>query len=195
MKKIIFIAMLLFLPALASAQINTDNWPIVNTPWPTTNSPLQLVPASQPCNAHQRKWYKPFSSNMCQEDYDKWVTPRLHDHWYKDKYFWIGVAVIGGSIAADAHSTSRFVDRGYAEGNPFLGPHPSHGRIAGFALLDFGAQTTFHALAWHESHQDPSKAWRMIGRFGEPVAAFAISGRQAITNYRLDFSAKPAGTP
>jgi hypothetical protein len=141
------------------------------------------------CNARQRQAKKPWTwlkSNMCQADYDVWVEPRLKDHWYRDKYFYIGLAVIGASIAADAHSTVRGVDMGLIEGNPILGQHPSHGRVAGFALLDFGAQTTFHALAWHESHQDPSKAWRTIGRLGEPVGIFAVNGRQAIKNYRLE---------
>lgn len=41
---------------------------------------------AQTCNTHKRQFKKPWTwleSNMCQQDYDKWVQPRLKDHWYK----------------------------------------------------------------------------------------------------------------
>ena len=150
---------------------------------------LLLTPAlcpAQECNAHQRSW-KPqtwLKSNMCQEDYDKWVTPRLHDHWYKDKYFWLGAAAIGGSIVLDAHSTASS-RRGLAERNPLLGAHPSNGRIVGVASADFAIHFGLNVLAWKQSHNDPSQAWRQIGRWGVPASAIAIEGRQGALNYRL----------
>lgn len=146
-----------------------------------------------PCNSHQRKWYKPFSSNMCQEDYDKWVTPRLHDHWYKDKYFWLGGLAIGGSIALDSLSTSTR-PKGIIERNPILGSNPSNGKIAGVASTDFAIHFGLHVLAWKQSHNDPSMAWRQFGRWGVP-ATTAIEFRQGVLNYRLRSTVKPAGTP
>lgn len=188
MKRIITILCMLFLPALCAAQ--------EEKPFRDIYFSQATIDAAdtKPCNAHQRKWYKPFSSNMCQEDYDKWVEPRRNDHWYKDKTFWLGVAVIGASIALDAHSTSHDLNvPGIIEKNPFLGPHPSNAKITGFSTLYFGAQFGFHVAAWKLSHNDPSKPWRTFGQWTVPASAVAINARQGVLNYRLREKVKPAG--
>ena len=142
-------------------------------------------PKQEKCNSHQRKWYKPLSSNMCQEDFDKWVEPRLKDHFYKDKTFWAGLGVIGVSLFLDGDSSARRPP-GFIEGNPILGQHPSTGKMVGFFTLDFGVQTALHIFAWKQSHFDPSKSWRIFGQWGVPAGVAAINARQGILNYRLE---------
>lgn len=132
------------------------------------------------------------------------ATPRKH--WYHDPKWWVGEAVIAAAIAADAHSTVRNLNNGYHENNPLLGRYPSTGKVAGFALLDFSAQTTYHALAWHFTHHVPLAdsclkdvwghetcheftqdrlGWRIIGYVGIPLEVSIINGRAAYNNYRL----------
>jgi len=150
---------------------------------------MLLVPsfASAQCSTHARQLKNPLTwlkSNMCANDYNLWVQPRLWDHWYKDKYFWMGTAVIAGAVVADAHSTATR-PRGAVESNPLLGFHPTTGKIVGVSAANFGINFALHAAAWHESHQDPSQAWRQIGRWGVPVASALTTGRQAALNYEL----------
>ena len=148
----------------------------------------------KPCNSHQRKWYKPLSSNMCQADYDKWVAPRLNDHWYKDKVLWTGIGIIGTSIFLDTHSTSQSPSS-FEEGNPFLGPHPSTAKVAAYGTLDFGIQFGLQVGAWKVSHNDPSKPWRVLGQWGLPVAIALINGRTGINNYRLNARCRNPNAP
>lgn len=124
-------------------------------------------------------------SNMSDAEYERWAEPRQHDKFYKSKVFWAGIAIIGASITLDAHSTARGFGQGYEEGNPFLGAHPSNGRIAAFSSLDFGAQLLLHYGAWRLSHNDPSKAWRTFGQWGVPAGVVATNGQRGIRNYRL----------
>jgi hypothetical protein len=115
------------------------------------------------------------------------ATIRLHapkDHWYKDKYFWIGAAIIAGSIAADGHSTSLGRSRGLVEGNPVLGSHPSNGKIVGVSSLAFGIQFALHIAARTVSHDDPNQAWRQFGRWAVPGVVVSINGRNAVNNYK-----------
>lgn len=149
-----------------------------------------------PCNTHRRKFSNLhwLSSNMCQVDYDKWVAPRLNDHWYKDKVLWTGIGIIGTSIFLDAHSTSQ-LPASFEEGNPFLGPHPSTAKVAAYGTLDFGIQFGLQVGAWKVSHNDPSKPWRILGQWGLPVAIALINGRTGINNYRLNARCRNPNAP
>ncbi len=148
-----------------------------------------LAPALLSAQEHRRQFKKPWTwleSNVSQADYDVWVQPRLHQHWYKSKTLWVGVAVIGGTLAADAHSTSVGQGRGLVEGNSILGQHPSNGKIAGISLLDFGIQFGLHVAAHQVEHLDPSWQWRTAGDWAIPAEVLSINGRNAIHNYRKD---------
>lgn len=123
--------------------------------------------------------------------YASFAQAQPNPHWYRDKWWWVGEAIIGSSIFMDGHSSARGQPY-YVEGNPLLGKHPSNARIAGFAGLDFGLQTTYHALAWHWSHDD-NKFWRNLGRWAIPTEVALIVGRQGIENYRLPKQPQPAG--
>ena len=74
-------------------------------------------------------------------------------HWYLDKKWWAGTAVIGLSTALDAHSTCALTGRG-SETNFILGPHPSCGKVALFELSGFAFNTALHALIWHCAQDD-----------------------------------------
>lgn len=150
---------------------------------------LSASAANGQCSTHERKLKNPFTwlkSNMCDEDYERWVEPRRHDHWYKDKTFWAGIAIIGASQALDAHSTARGFGHGVPEANPILGPHPSNTKIAVYTFSYFTVQSAFHVVNWKLSHNDPSKSWRLIGQWGLPASAFGINGVQGIKNYRFE---------
>jgi hypothetical protein len=55
--------------------------------------------------------------------------------------------------------------------------------VAGFALLDFGAQVGFHFAAYKVTHNDPSKAWRTAGQWAIPAEVTAINLQQGVKNY------------
>ena len=133
---------------------------------------------------------------MCQHDYDKWVQPRLKDHWYKDKYFWLGVGVIGASIAADGYTTSKF-SNGLYESNPiartFIGRYPTPRAIAITNSIGFAAIFGLHIVAWKHSHNDPSMAWRQFGRWAGPAIVAGINGRSALHNNWLENGGWPKG--
>jgi len=145
------------------------------------------------CSTHERKLKNPLTwlkSNMCQEEYDAWAAPRQHDHWYKDKVFWAGIAVIAASQVLDAHSTASGFGHHISEANPILGPHPSSTKIGVYTFGYFTFQSALHVAAYKQSHNDPSKAWRLIGQWGLPATAASVNGIQGIKNYRLEAKLK-----
>lgn len=117
-------------------------------------------------------------------------------HWFTDPKWWVGTALMGAAIAADAHSTSRGVGMGLREENWALGPKPSNARIAGISLGYFGIQTALHAGAWHFTHHVPLAdssgydedrlGWRILGYTALPATVLAINGHSAAKNYRLE---------
>src|ERR1700757_4824709 len=87
-------------------------------------------------------------------------------HWYTDKKWWIGEAVIVGSTMADANSTCRGIKRGGVEQNVLLGPSPHCGHIYAFEGGAAGYWTVFHILDWHwwdGDYADPKLGWRLFG--------------------------------
>lgn len=105
-------------------------------------------------------------------------------HWYTDKKWWLGEAVIAGAVFVDYHSTA--INRGVGgETNPFLGPHPTTRGLVIVGASAFTYWTTLHAVEWHIGHDDPNKAWRIVGYTAIPVVAAAIHGTAAAHNYSL----------
>ena len=121
------------------------------------------------------------------------AAPRKH--WYKDPKWWVGEAVIGAAIAADAHSTASRPPGVTEQNSVFFGSNPSNGRVAGISLLNFGIQTALHAGAWHFTHHVPLAdgsgydqdrlGWRIVGYVGVPASVAIISGHNAARNYQL----------
>jgi len=145
--------------------------------------------ANPKATLHKRQFKKPWTwleSNISDADYDIWLEARPQHPWYKDKYVWIGVGVIAGSLVADAKSTSRAQSFGLVETNPLLGQHPSNQRIAGIAAIDFGIQTFLHVEAYRVERNDPSWQWRFASRVAIPAEVFGINGVHAIRNYELE---------
>lgn len=62
------------------------------------------------------------------------AAPRWH--WFKDKKFWLSVALVAGSVVADVETTEAARGRGAREGNPVYGAHPTRLRAyaTGFAM-------------------------------------------------------------
>jgi hypothetical protein len=152
--------------------------------------------AQPPCNSHQRKWYKPLSSNMCQADYDAWVEPRLKDHWYTSKSWWAGTGIILLTNALDAFSTTSRVTPYYPyniESNKLLGPHPSNGRVAAITGLESGFLVSLHGAAWHYSHQDPSEPWRIVGAWSVPSVVASAHISAAVHNFHVPVVHCPKG--
>ena len=107
-------------------------------------------------------------------------------HWYTDKKWWIGEAVITAAVVADAHSTSRGVGMGFTERNTWaFGSRPSNGRIAGVSAGYFAIQTTLHATAWHVERNETNKYWNTAKYVGVPAAVAIINGHNAALNYQL----------
>jgi hypothetical protein len=110
-------------------------------------------------------------------------------HWYTDRFWWIGEAVIAAAFAADAHSSSYVRDRcpGCVETNLLLGSHPSNRAIAVDSSLFFGLYTAFHIGSW-EACPDPNgddKAWRVACYTAIPAIIGPLKIRAAIHNYNL----------
>jgi len=110
-------------------------------------------------------------------------------HWYTDRLWWIGEAVIAGAFAADAHSSAFVRDRcpGCRETNLLLGPRPSNRAIAVDSSLLFGLYTAFHIGSW-KACPDPDwddKAWRAACYTAIPAIIGPLKIRAAIHNYNL----------
>jgi hypothetical protein len=145
--------------------------------------------SAQECSTHQRQASKPWTwlkSNMCPTEYDAWLTANPPKPFYKSKQFWVGVAVIGASVAADSASTSHGQHYpGIVETNPLLGPHPSDAKIAGLGAGGFATYFGLHLASYQLSRKDPSKEWRFIGRWGVPASAASVHVPLAVHNYEL----------
>lgn len=108
-------------------------------------------------------------------------------HWYTDKKWWVGTALMGAAIAADAHSTSRGVGMGLQERNTWaFGSRPSNARIAGISLGYFAIQTSLHAAAWHVERNETSKPWNVLKYTALPTTVLVINGHDAAKNYQLE---------
>ncbi len=107
--------------------------------------------------------------------------------WYKSWKWWVGEAVIAGSLAADAHSTVYGISHcpSCKESNSFIGPHPSTLDIASLSAIGFGMETGFHILGRHVLKDDPSPAWQVISYTAIPALNVAIFTPGIIRNYGL----------
>ncbi len=122
------------------------------------------------------------------------LTPAAPRHWYSDKLWWAGTAVIGLSTALDAHSTCLGIAHGGYETNFFIAGTRSCATVGGFEAGAFVYWTGFHALEWHLTH-DSGKFPRVFGLVVIPTAAAASHGSAAIHNYGLDRSYESPGIP
>ncbi len=148
------------------------------------------VEAVEKCSVERRHANDPFTwfnSNMCEKDWNTWQAEHPSHPFYKDKYFWMGTTVIGAAVALDAASTSwgQGQKPPFIENNPLLGKHPSNAKLVGFGIAGFGSYEVLHIFSYHESHRDPSKAWREIGRWAIPAIVASIHGHYAAHNYGL----------
>lgn len=112
-------------------------------------------------------------------------------HWYSDKKWWAGEAVIGAAVFLDMHSTSQALHNGNTESNFLLGPHPSDGRVAAFGVGAFAYWTTAHAVDWHFFHNE-LLGFRIFGYTAIPTAALITHLPAAIHNYGLPAPPPPA---
>lgn len=111
-------------------------------------------------------------------------------HFYTDKKWWIGVAVIGAANALDALSTCQSAGRGI-ETNPILGPNPSCKNVAGLTIGGFVIESGFHALSWH-CQQDDFFEQHPAGQKGRCYGLNQYEGNHPILNQVLVYSAIPA---
>lgn len=97
------------------------------------------------------------------------------------KVFAVGTALLAASKTADAITTRQLLDRGGWENNPFLGRHPSNGRLAAFASGQFALQSTAFYFTERNRH-----AW--IRWLGRAYVGFAIEEhvRLAACNAGID---------
>lgn len=110
-------------------------------------------------------------------------------HFYKDVAWWIGEFAIAGIQASDSYSTAYASARcpGCNERNPFLGPHPTTGRIIGVTIGSFALGTTLHALSW-KACPDPNRrshAWRGACNALVPTMDAAITIPAVLHNFSL----------
>lgn len=149
--------------------------------------------ASAQCSTHSRHIAKPWTwlnSNMCDADYQAWKQERIASgEWqkpfWKDKTFWLGTGVIGGSVAADMGTTSWMRGQGGIEENTLLyGRYPSNTRITEVGIGAFATYFALHIVEYKLSHNDPSEAWRTFGQWGVPAAVVGVHGSAAVHNLR-----------
>jgi hypothetical protein len=106
-------------------------------------------------------------------------------HFYQDKKWWLGEAVIVTSVILDAHSTCRSFAHGGVETGPALSGNTSCGVEKGVAVGAFGFYTALHIGLWDIGHDDPSRFWRTVSYWAMPSVAAGIHVPAAIHNYRL----------
>jgi hypothetical protein len=109
------------------------------------------------------------------------ASPR---HFWKDKQWLVGEAIIGLSVALDAHSTCQAVGRGVETSLAFPGNH-SCGTTAGISLGAFGFYTALHAAEWHVGHDDPNGVFRALTPWTVPAVVAPIHLYAAAHNYGL----------
>jgi hypothetical protein len=109
------------------------------------------------------------------------ASPR---HWFTDKKWWVGEAIIATSVALDAHSTCQAVGRGVETSIAFPGPR-SCGATAGISFGAFGFYTALHAAEWHVGHEDPNRVIRGLTPWMISAAVAPIHLHAAVHNYSL----------
>lgn len=97
-------------------------------------------------------------------------------HFFQEKKWWIGEAVILASVAVDYAYSSRAISSGFQEGNILLGPYPSTGRMVGIGFAVAGFWTAVHAGSYEIMKNDPSPAWRNLSLMSTPIEAGIIHG-------------------
>ena len=153
----------------------------------------QIVKSESPivkCSTHSRQLHNPLTwldSDICEADYKKFRDERMESGvWqrpaWKDKQFWAGTSIIGGSFALDAWSTSRVVDLPGHETNWLLPGHPTNGQIAAWAAGSFALNVGLHYVEYRLSHNDPAKGWRVFGRWALPAINAGMHGYGAAHN-------------
>jgi hypothetical protein len=110
------------------------------------------------------------------------ASPR---HWFQDKRWWAGEAIIAGSVFLDAHSTcTRIGARGVETSIVFSG-NRSCGASTGIGAGAIGFYTILHATEWHFGHDDPNKVIRALTPWMVPAAIAPIHLSAAAHNYSL----------
>lgn len=106
-------------------------------------------------------------------------------HWYTDKQFWLGEAVIIGATVADAKTTCDGFHRGLVEGNPL--DRGSHSCGATIGLLSIGTvvYSTLHIASYRMLQDDDSRRWRALSLVAVPAIACAFHCSAAIHNANL----------
>ena len=78
-------------------------------------------------------------------------------HWYTSRLFWLGTAIIVGSVVADVETTQAAMRRGAHEANPIYGSYPSRPRAYGIAFAL--SAPNIAGLAYGESQLHPRGWW------------------------------------
>lgn len=104
-------------------------------------------------------------------------------HWYKSGKFWIGEAVIVGSLVADGRSSCVGFSRGLVEGNPLARGSRSCGEAVSVLALGGAVYTGLHVWAARLNYNEPSRAWRILGAVEVPVTVCAFHCTAAARNY------------
>lgn len=107
----------------------------------------------------------------------------------RDKKWWVGEAVILGTLAADGQSTCRAFGQGYHESNPILQNTSRCRNVALFVAGAAVAQTVAHLLVHRYSQRIDGKWWHLQGYVAIPAVVVAIHGSAAIHNYTLPSAA------
>ena len=95
-------------------------------------------------------------------------------HFYQDKYWWAGVAVIAAGEVADGYTASRAVGTTLADEDPFIGSSITVKQINIIEGARFIAMTGLHAASYEVMRKDPSKAWRVASKIDIP--AISLTG-------------------
>ena len=106
-------------------------------------------------------------------------------HFWTDKKWWTGVAVIGAATALDGASTCQGLGRGGVETNLLIPGNPTCARVGYFMAGAFTFWTTIHAVDWHYSHDSPSRVERMAGLTAMPIGTLAVHLPSAIHNLQI----------
>ena len=149
---------------------------------------LATAANAQKCSTHQRKLKNPLTwmkSNMCADDYAKWLQTHEPKPWYGSRQWWAGELMMAGGIAADTYTTANRCHGCYEQNSWLIGSQPTTGALVGVSTANFAVQTTLHIWSYNLGKRDPSKTWRAISLWAQPVAVGTIGGFLANRNTNL----------
>jgi len=104
------------------------------------------------------------------------VPAQTKRHFYSDKKWWIGEAVIGASWLASGIA----INHTRAGATNLFGNNTTSGKIALFETGIFSFYSGLHIVEWKLGHDDPKKGWRIFSYTAIPAVSASFGAATAV---------------